>query len=173
MNTLISKLLTLNPKNRPSAEEILTYHINNKNNMMTMKKSNSNPDLLKTIKVTYDLNAVKFPKPMYKDCLNKENNRFINNINNKDNKDNVNLINNRSPLVNKLNYMNKPNTPMLNVNNAAIYNRNNARSPDLRNYKDNNVQNYDKKIDNRGKGIVNNSCEYNNNRYNHQNYNRI
>jgi len=48
-------MLNVNPVNRPSAEDLLKYYAPNNDMGKTIAKSNSNPDLLKTIKLPNNL----------------------------------------------------------------------------------------------------------------------
>jgi serine/threonine protein kinase len=71
---VLGKMLSVNPVNRPSAEDLLKYNCPNLDLNKTIAKSNSNPDLLKTIKLPNNmmqLNEV-LPKKKYKN--GKENN---------------------------------------------------------------------------------------------------
>lgn len=62
-------MLQLDPRNRPSAEDIVGKLIPAKDFMKTMVKSNSQPGLLNTIKVPRDLTQLKvvLPGKRYKD----------------------------------------------------------------------------------------------------------
>jgi hypothetical protein len=71
-------MLSVNPTNRPAAEDLLKYNCPNMDMMKTMVKSNSNPDLLKTIKLPNNMMELKnlLPKKKYKN--EKENNSQLN-----------------------------------------------------------------------------------------------
>eukprot|EP00341_Mesodinium_pulex_P001424 CAMPEP_0116917404 /NCGR_PEP_ID=MMETSP0467-20121206/19119_1 /TAXON_ID=283647 /ORGANISM="Mesodinium pulex, Strain SPMC105" /LENGTH=120 /DNA_ID=CAMNT_0004594483 /DNA_START=720 /DNA_END=1085 /DNA_ORIENTATION=- len=71
-------MLQLDPRNRPSAEDIVGKLIPAKDFMKTMVKSNSQPGLLNTIKVPRDLTQLKvvLPGKRYKDLKEKNENRL-------------------------------------------------------------------------------------------------
>jgi len=75
LQTLVSKMIQVNPINRPSAEEILRTWIPSKDFTKTMVKSNSQPGLLNTIKVPRNLVELKkiLPSKKYKNPVVNEN----------------------------------------------------------------------------------------------------